>query len=73
MGLSWCNPRTVRRINREFGTDFLWCSTHQSGRVLGTRPGGNQWWLDRRSGGMQRAAIRSTLSYEVFGDNIPPL
>lgn len=54
MSLQPLAPRNVRRVNREFGTDFLTASAHHSGRwLLCMRPGGRYYLLDKPTGQME--------------------
>ena len=54
-------PRSVRRVNREHGTDFLHASINQDGRsILGMRPGGRYYWLDRYTGQLEPSEFAGT-------------
>jgi hypothetical protein len=60
-------PRSVRRLNREFGTEAIHAAAHHNHGVLCVGIGGSVFWIDRDTGTVHLGGD-STYRHAAFGD-----
>lgn len=72
MSLCRLSPKSVRKLNRQHGTDFMWASAHHSGLIIGVRPGGKVYELDRHTGRLTETD-QTTSSLRAFGTTVAAL
>lgn len=63
MSLCPMSPRSLRRLNRSVGAEFIHAAAHHNGRdVLVVDVDGEAWWVDRRTGEKELEPAGSTFA-----------